>query len=356
MIQQTVAVTNAVARAGSNLKGLLLINLSTTATIWLKNTTDVADSNGIPLYPGTSLTWIWDGDVWVIKGSDSQSVKTTNVLLVVTDSISDWQPNPIALAIAILNSGSVLVDNPVIIVPNGSYTATTLAAAATDLAVSTFQSLCIQFAIPGTTTYPCAIKVIHKNAAGGSGATIWNDVISFGANPTGSAVGAQQTVRLPLKGPVVTIAFQSGAGADSITINVQASNRVADSNGEFGNAVTGGGTGVVESGIILAQTAFAVPGGAAFSAQQWSDIAYRGEVDVFTEITGGAAADLWEIREATGITLFRGAFPAALAGGVFAVQRLSIPSSQIAVRLQKIAAGAATGNVYVIPVPGAARA
>lgn len=86
-----------------------IINLGTESnqTVWIADNAGLIVGNGTPLYPGTSFVWQKPGDFWIIGESNSD--------IVVTSDAIDWDPNPIALAIAILNSGVLLVDKPEIL-------------------------------------------------------------------------------------------------------------------------------------------------------------------------------------------------------------------------------------------------
>jgi hypothetical protein len=82
-----------------------IINLSTEGTAWLADNPGVRVNYGTPLYPGTSLQWNRVGELWAIGDSD--------FLIQASKDVLDWEPNPIAIATAILNSGVLVIDNPV---------------------------------------------------------------------------------------------------------------------------------------------------------------------------------------------------------------------------------------------------
>lgn len=84
-----------------------IINESVEVTVWLSQNAGMRIGEGIPLFPGTSQLWEDDGGFYAIGEGTAT--------LIVTTSIRDWQPNPIALATAILNSGVLLVDDPQIL-------------------------------------------------------------------------------------------------------------------------------------------------------------------------------------------------------------------------------------------------
>lgn len=97
----------------------LVINTSFAATVWISETDDVRDGLGVPLGPGTSAEWTGASDLWVILGTDAGSAGQAPVVIV-TSAVAQWQPNPIALATAILNSGIIAVDQPAVLLSRAS--------------------------------------------------------------------------------------------------------------------------------------------------------------------------------------------------------------------------------------------
>lgn len=84
-----------------------VINTSTEDTVWIADNAGIQVGLGTPLYPGASFTWEKQGDIFAISEGPVVDIITTN-------DVADWEPNPIAIATAILNSGVLLVDNPVV--------------------------------------------------------------------------------------------------------------------------------------------------------------------------------------------------------------------------------------------------
>lgn len=99
-------------RAGSYPGGYQIINKSLDATVWAASNPSVSDGTGTPIYPGTSLIWESSGDLWLILGTDGQSVKAGSAGVTLSYDVTGWQPNPVAIATAVLNSGVIVVDNP----------------------------------------------------------------------------------------------------------------------------------------------------------------------------------------------------------------------------------------------------
>lgn len=122
-----------------------VINGSTTATVWLADNSVVSDGHGIPLYPGTGMVWTGGqntGQLWAVLGLDSASQTAGSAPIFIGSTVRDWQANPIAVAVAILNSGLVLVDNPKLLANLSLNSATTYQSAAID--VRGFQTLQIR--------------------------------------------------------------------------------------------------------------------------------------------------------------------------------------------------------------------
>lgn len=136
-----------------------LLNLSVTGTAWIADNPGIQAGQGQPLYPGASLAWNAPGAIWLI-GDENFSV-------IASQDITDWQPNPVALATAILNSGLILVDQPELIF-NGS-----LDNAASDVFdITTFQSLYVTITPVDTVTFPTSTPrfdlIWYEDAAGAS--------------------------------------------------------------------------------------------------------------------------------------------------------------------------------------------
>lgn len=95
---------------GRHDQAFTVINLGTETdtTVWLANNAGMGIGQGTPLYPGTSLYWQAGGDLYAVAESDG-------VQVILSFDVTDWEPNPIAIATAILNSGILLVDQPAMV-------------------------------------------------------------------------------------------------------------------------------------------------------------------------------------------------------------------------------------------------
>jgi hypothetical protein len=114
-----------------------VINESTEITVWLSQNSGMRIGEGTPLFPGTSLLWEEDGGFYAIGEGIAD--------IIVTGMVGDWQPNPIAIATSILNSGVLLVDDPQILW-NQQVTAPNFT---TTFDVSRYQSMNIRVANAG---------------------------------------------------------------------------------------------------------------------------------------------------------------------------------------------------------------
>lgn len=98
--------------------GYQIYNRDLNGTIWISTSQSVSDGQGTPIAPGTTVTITTDLDIYYILGSDTQSLTVNVALFVVTYDASDLQPSPVAIALAILNSGVLVIDQPTILLPS----------------------------------------------------------------------------------------------------------------------------------------------------------------------------------------------------------------------------------------------
>lgn len=100
------AVQTSPTRAGSYSGPFQIINPSAdAATVWVADNAGLQIGQGTPVYPGTSLTWNKDGDLWAVA-------EDSGTQIIISYDVSDWEPNPAALAVQILNSGVLIIDQP----------------------------------------------------------------------------------------------------------------------------------------------------------------------------------------------------------------------------------------------------
>ena len=89
-----------------------VINPDLTATVWLGETQSVGVGRGIPLYPGTGMVWTASQGTHKLYAVNDQPTASD---VIIGNMVRDWQPNPIAVATAVLNSGVIIIDQPVIL-------------------------------------------------------------------------------------------------------------------------------------------------------------------------------------------------------------------------------------------------
>jgi len=174
-----------------------IINLSTNANAvaWIADNAGLQTGAGTPLYPGASFVWQKPGDFWVIGESEFD--------IVVSSDAVDWDPNPIAIATAILNSGVLLVDQPVVVF-NGALTAGN---STPNLDLSRYQSMVVRI-FPTTANLNQRLGIRYTSA----GLTMNYDV---------SAITAGWQGTLPVLGSTVQFTAFNGA----FDVVVVASNR-----------------------------------------------------------------------------------------------------------------------------------
>ena len=97
--------------AGSQDAPFRIINLSVDNPVWVSNNPGISGGQGTPISPGTSLQWLNPTELWAVCDSG------LTASIIVTTEIDDWQPDPVAIATAILNSGVIVVDNPTTLPP-----------------------------------------------------------------------------------------------------------------------------------------------------------------------------------------------------------------------------------------------
>lgn len=177
---QNVTVTRNVRRYGSYPGGYQIINTSLYSTVWASDNPSMQSGQGTPISPGTSINWTGDGDIFLIVGDDATSLNpllgNSIAAVVLTYDVQNWQPNPVAVAAAVLNSGIIIVDNPLQMV-NSVLAGTTAA-----FDVSRYNSLQCIF-VPFAAGGPSSITIQWSDTASFAG-ILFQDTISWGV--TGS--------------------------------------------------------------------------------------------------------------------------------------------------------------------------
>jgi len=114
--------------------------------VWISNNTGIAPGIGTPVYPGTSLQWMNPSELFAVSANAAE--------ILVTSEIDDWQGDPIALATAIateiLQSGVVVIDNPVTLIRLGVLTSTNTSTAIYDVSRYNTLTLDLGLLVAGT--------------------------------------------------------------------------------------------------------------------------------------------------------------------------------------------------------------
>jgi hypothetical protein len=266
-----IGVVQAVFRVNSSLQSVRIgsfgpsriINTNLAgATLWIGNESVVRDGLGIPIAGGTSAPWTGQGDLWAILGTDASSVGQT-IQVVVTSLVDDWQPNPIALAIAILNSGILLVDNPVTLF-NQQNPNTNGGTATVD--VSTFQSLYVIASVVNPQS-----GNLFLNWFDSAGTGIGQDVYRFAAGDLNT-----EETSIPVKGSRLQVTWSVSA-INSLNIQVIGSHRPWSALSR-----------PLSDRRLIDQTNLAIPAGG--STTFTPSARYDGPAMVYVKAVGGGAA------------------------------------------------------------------
>lgn len=83
-----------------------IINIGVLGTVWLSENAGIKIGQGTPLNPGTSFTWLRDTEIFAVADISDP------VRIIVTEEVDDWQPDPAAIAAAVLNAGVLVIDKP----------------------------------------------------------------------------------------------------------------------------------------------------------------------------------------------------------------------------------------------------
>lgn len=260
-----VTVTSATRRYGSYPGGYQIINTSLEATVWAADNPSCKSGFGTPISPGTSIVWSTDGELFLCLGSDTQSVAAGNADVVISYDVQNWQPNPIAIAAAILNSGVIVVDQPVVL------NNTTILAGGTrgPYDVSRYNSIALD--VESLTAANGYLEILWYTDASMS-FLVATDHISWATN-----TNSQWSGQIPCRSAFVFF-IANGVSVGNIIV---ASNRAIDG---IQNALTysaGGDYNLLRNEQILAANSF----GTRVYVYPW-----YGEVDVVSLTFGGGAA------------------------------------------------------------------
>lgn len=117
-----------------------VINTGVLGAVWLSENAGIKAGQGTPLNPGTSFTWLRETEIFAI--ADIGTVK-----IIVTEEVDDWQPDPAAIAAAVLNAGVLVIDDPELIFDSTRIGVANNISATPNIDVSRFQSVLIELEI-----------------------------------------------------------------------------------------------------------------------------------------------------------------------------------------------------------------
>ena len=136
-VRYSISSTAPIRVAGSKDAPFRILNMETSGTVWLSENAGLRAGEGQPLHAGTSFLWLRPTELYAICDPGESCD------IIITTEIDDWQPDPAAIAAAIVNSGIIIIDNPVTILQasiNGPGQISTID-------ISRFQSLNISIAL-----------------------------------------------------------------------------------------------------------------------------------------------------------------------------------------------------------------
>lgn len=171
----------------------MVINDSPGTVIWCDNDSSVTVGNGTPLYGGTSLRWTYP-QLWIVGEEEAD--------VIVTSDVDQWEADPVAVATAILNSGQLIVDDPIQVFLGGFGSSGT-----GEFDVSKYQTVSITMNCGGLTsvTNPTVVRLRFTSA----GQTVLTRILTFinarEVQMTFPIVGDSVSLRTTL-GPDVSVA------------------------------------------------------------------------------------------------------------------------------------------------------
>lgn len=185
-----------------------------TPTVWIADNAGLQVGLGTPLYPGTSLTWTQEGELWVVSDTPTD--------IIVSYDVEDWQPDPASIAVAtataLITSGIVLVDNPVVLFSANLTAANGRTTGWID--ISRYQSLSIQLAeiaASAGTFDSCQIEFSNDN---GVTISMVRTIETFDVNPN---IGSTWRANIPASGTFVRIS--SSLTSTNYALKLTGSNR-----------------------------------------------------------------------------------------------------------------------------------
>jgi hypothetical protein len=191
-VRYPVRSTSPVRIAGSTDAPFRVINLGT-STVWVSDNSGLIPGAGTPIYGGTSLQWVKPSQLWAIADTTSE--------ILVTTEIDDWVGDPtaasIAIATQILNTGVIIVDNPVPLLTQ-ALTGPGLSGA---VDISKFQSLDVSVSLVTAAGGTDEIDLLFTD----SGTTTYRTSLNF------TVVGHVWTAQIPCYGNQLQFSIPFGS-------------------------------------------------------------------------------------------------------------------------------------------------
>lgn len=302
-----------------------VINGSAVNTVWLADNPALRSGFGIPLYPGTGMVWTGSqgtGELWAVQDTASTAASD----LIIGNDVKDWQPNPIALAVAILNSGIIMVDNPVTLFASAMAVNTTQT-----FDVTTYQ--CIQFqSSPSNVVGTPRILTLDWLTAAGT--VVCTDTWGWAVTPDTRLV--QESV--PCRAATLRVSV-TGGGANSQSVIIVGSRRPFNTYMRMPNDRN---LGTASNGALPNNTAMTV-----------TPVRYDGPLIVAAFIIGGTGAyELKATDNVTGVIIGADTGVGVGTRGISTLHMVATRNSWT-VAFTNLTGGAATANLSVTASPEA---
>lgn len=348
----TLTVTNRIVRCRV-FNHALIINQSTKATVWVSGNAGMSPGQGTVINPGTFVNWTQPGDIFLILGTDVKSTDATVATVVVSYDISNWAPDPVAIAASALNRQATLgnftfsaANGPVLTQLNKALMTPGMPVVAAAVIDASLYS-CLNIAAQFDTSQQCGFSVLFYNSLSDaissvSSAILWQHDFMNYAVSSGGTLGVLRC-QIPVRAPYIRIVSSAGPANGpflnlAIALNSYVIPEIRYDLPAFGN-VKGTGCLLSANGVNLAN--------ATATANLYTEPLYGGEVDIYIEADfgvilavnayGGVVDMFTNNTVAVANRIFTGELVGTPGSAITGVTtrgfRISIPSEQILVRM-----------------------
>lgn len=211
--------SKAPARISAFTDSFTVVNSSATSTVWIGDDPSVRTGTGIKLAPLASARRMAGVETFAILDTAS----TDPAPLLLSFSIDQYQ-DPYSVALALQNSGLILVDNPVAVVPATNFTTTntfTLPAVGQLYDVRTLQSIYLYYISSGG--HAITINIFwYANVTMLPSDNVGIDTFVWVAADPWPVVGRQ----LPVRGSYMQVTVAITGGVPNDTLAIQGSHRL----------------------------------------------------------------------------------------------------------------------------------